>query len=78
MYIYIRTNFIPSARRDSDGPRRRTAIRDLRMNGGYGKSMWARPVANTVTATVAVDIRSVPVIKDTQALIACMIDSLIL
>lgn len=48
------------------------------MNGGYGKSMWARPVANTVTATVAVDIRSVPVIKDTQAQIACMIDSLIL
>lgn len=48
------------------------------MNGGYGKSMWARPVANTVMATVAVDIRSVPVIKGTQALIACMIDSLIL
>lgn len=76
--MYIRTNFIPSARRDSDGPRRRTAIRDLRMNGGYGKSMWARPVANTVTATVAVDIRSVHAIQDTQALIACMIDSLIL
>lgn len=78
MYIYIRTNFILSARRDLDGPRRRTAILDLPMNGGYGKSMWARPVANTVTATVAVDIRSVPVIKGTRAQIACMIDSLIL
>lgn len=78
MYIYIRTNFILSARRDLDGPRRRTAILDLPMNGGYGKSMWERPVANTVMATVAVDIRSVPVIEDTQAQIACMIDSLIL
>lgn len=76
--MYIRTNFIPSARRDSDGPRRQTAIRDLPMNGGYGKSMWARPAAKTVTATVAVDIRSVHVIEDTQAQIACMIDSLIL
>lgn len=76
--MYIRTNFIPSARRDSDGPRRRTAIRDLPTNGGYGKSMWARPVANTVTATVAVDIHPVHAIKGTQAQIACMIDSLIL
>lgn len=76
--MYIRTNLILSARRDSDGPRRQTAIQDLPMNGEYGKSMWARPVANTAMATVAVDIRPVPAIQDTQALIACMIDSLIL
>lgn len=51
---------------------------DPPMNGGYVKFMWAGPVANTVMATVAVDTRRVRAIEDTQALFACMIDSLIL
>lgn len=82
LYNVLRANitnvFFLSARQDSDGPRRQTAMSDLPMNGGYGKFMWAGPVANTVMATVDVDIRPVRAIKDTQAPIACMIDSLIL